>query len=63
MACICSVIGISTPIFTGETDGGVGGEHAFGDHAVHSGDDVVQLASTSEFHAHGAIARQDLQYK
>ncbi len=58
MAYICSVIGISTPLLAGQSDGGVGGEHAFGDHAVHTGDDFVELASLAEFDADGAIARQ-----
>src|SRR5581483_8283145 len=41
-----------------QVHGGVGGEHAFGDHAVHAGDDVVQPASAPELHADGAIARE-----
>ena len=58
MACICSVIGISTPIFAARPTAAVGRQHAFGDHAVHAGDDVVQVAAASEFDADGAIARE-----
>ena len=53
IACICSVIGISTPTFLCQADGGIGGEHTFGDHAMHAGDDVIQLAPPSQFYADG----------
>ena len=39
-----------------EADGGVGGEHAFGDHAVHVGDDLCEFAAFAEFDADGAVA-------
>jgi len=39
----------------GEPHGGGGGKYAFGDHAVHSLDDVRQLAAAAEFHADAAI--------
>src|SRR3954447_17001366 len=42
--------------FLGESDGGVGGEHAFSDHTVHAGDDVSEALTFSEFDADGAIA-------
>ncbi len=41
-----------------QADGGGGGEDAFGDHAVHAGDDFGELLAAAEFDADAAIARQ-----
>ena len=56
MACICSVMGISTFTRMGQADGGAGGHDAFGDHAVHAADDLIEFASMAEFHAYAAVA-------
>src|ERR1700722_3095652 len=42
----------------GQANGGGGSKNAFGDHAVHGGDDVGELASTAEFDADAAISGQ-----
>src|ERR1700741_422971 len=38
--------------------GSARGQPSFGNHTVHSGDDVGQLPPASQFHADGSIARQ-----
>ena len=42
----------------GKADSSVSGQYAFGDHAVHAGNDVVELPSFAEFDADGAVARK-----
>src|SRR5437588_3600185 len=41
-----------------ESDGRRGGEDAFGDHAVHAGNNFRQLVSAPEFDADAAVARE-----
>jgi len=41
-----------------ESHGGFGREDAFGDHPVHSGDDVIEAPAAAEFDSNRAIARE-----
>src|SRR5262249_23788975 len=42
----------------GKPNGGMGGEDSFGDHTMHPGDYLRQLAATPQFNAHTAVARE-----
>ena len=39
-----------------QSDGGLGGENAFRDRAVHAGDDLRQLAPAAQFDAYAPVA-------
>ncbi len=50
------MMGISTPTEWASPTAALVVSDAFGDHAVHAADDLVELASAPEFHAHAAVA-------